>query len=126
MARFSDAQLIQIMEKAARRINRRLSLFNTSEEIAVDASGCISPNNGVFQDLVLLQAECMIAQVDINSDIQNGGLEVVDGEQSIDISSRPTLRINYLNSKYNPCEQLEEAIKDEQLKRAGNSAKMVW
>jgi hypothetical protein len=63
---------------------------------------------------------------DVNSGIQAGGLEVVDGEQSINTSSRGSQRLNYLNSNFNPCAELKQALLDEKLKRAGNSSKMVW
>lgn len=69
MARFSDAQLVIVMQKAARRLNRRLRLFSTANEISVDSFGNMTPsNNGALEDLLLLQAECLIANIDANTD----------------------------------------------------------
>ncbi len=128
MARFSDAQLVQIVVKSARRINRRLCLTGTVNEISVDASGCILPANNDFEDLVLLQAECIIINIDLNNDFNSsadgtgGGYMVRDGEQRFDsrgeASSRASSRTDYLNSPHSPCSELEKEIVKEKLKRS--------
>lgn len=121
MPRFSDQQLIQILQKAGRRINRRLCLENTSDEIVVDSSGCITPDSQRLHDLVLMQAECMLAGRDYVFDLNSGGagLFAKDGEQIIDTRAIGAVRAGYFNSKHGPCAELEEAIKLELLKRGG-------
>lgn len=126
MARFSDAQLVIVMQKAARRLNRRLRLFSTANEISVDSSGNMTPsNNGALEDLLLLQAECLIANIDANTDVTEGGLYVVDGEQTFDNRGKALARLSYLDSPANPCKELDEAIMDYQL-TTGFQGKLVW
>lgn len=135
MARYSDAYLLQVIEKAARRVNRRLCLTGTPEEIVVDSSGCITPQDGDIEDIVLLQAECMILQVDMNNDFTlsgdgtGAGYFVRDGEQSLDTrgeaASRANARSNYMNGKYNPCAELEKAIMIEKLNRS-DDMRDIW
>ena len=88
MPRFSNVQLIQIVTKAARRVNRELCLFGTADQIVIDSSTgeLTSPDDGSLEDLVLLQSECLISQRDYTFDLSEGliGLRVVDGEQSLD------------------------------------------
>lgn len=135
MARFSDAQLIQVLQKSARRINRELCLIGTTDELSVDASGTISPDDQALYDMVLLQAECMIMQIDMNNDFTSaadgagGGYYVRDGEQALDtrgeVASRAQARTNYLNSGYNPCAELQRAMLSEKLIRCGNPVD-IW
>lgn len=135
MPRYTDQYLLQILNKAARRINRRLCLTNTAEEIVVDSSGCITPADSDLEDIVLLQAECMIAQVDVNNDFATaadgagGGYFVRDGEQSFDtrgeIASRAKARIDYLDSKHGPCAELEREIVKEKLRRQSDM-RDIW
>ena len=113
MPRYTDQFLLQVLQKAARRVNRRLCLTTTTQEIVVDASGCITPADGDLEDIVLLQAECLILNIDINNDFATaadgtgGGYKVTDGEQTLDtkgeVASRASARTNYLNSEFNPC-----------------------
>lgn len=137
MPRFTNEQLIQVLEKATRRINRTLYLTGTDEELSVDASGNVYPSGNDLHDLVLLQAECMILNIDINSDFNGDGNSsssgwgrmVKDGEQMLDdrgeAASRANARTNYLNSQHNPCAELEKAIKLEKLRRM-DSMLDVW
>lgn len=126
MARFSDVQLIQILQKAARRVNRNLCLFDTTDEISVDNSGNVTPADGTLEDLVLLQAECMLISRDFNADLNNdtGGLFVKDGEQSIDTRQRTIARKGYIDSKFSPCGLYDREIKIEKLKRA--NGRLIW
>jgi hypothetical protein len=125
--RFTDGYLYGIIEKAGRRINRRLSLTSTTAPIVVDTSGNMtSPVDQDLADLVLLQAECMIANVDVNIDISTGGVYAMDGEQSLDSRARSVNRLAYLGNKYNPCAELEKAIMVEQLRRASDNFKDIW
>lgn len=127
--RFSDAQLITILGKAARRINRAIYLIGTTEEISVDASGEITPANLDLQDLVLLQAECMVVSRDVQSDLSaagGGGILFEDGEQTIDTRQRASARTTFMNSPYNPCAELKEAILIEKMNRSGDDGILVW
>jgi len=120
MPRFSDAQLLALLKKSARRLNRTLCLTGTSDEISIDASGCVSPDDQDLEDLVLLQAECLIASREYQSDLAgNGGLLVKDGEQTIDKRNGLLGRGTFFDSKYGPCAELAEQIKLEKLKRFG-------
>jgi hypothetical protein len=127
--RYSDSQLITILGKAARRINRAIYLIGTDEEISVDASGEITPANPDLQDLVLLQAECMIVTRDAQADLSStggGGIYFVDGEQTIDTRQRVGARASFLDSPHGPCAELKEAILIEKMNRAGDDGILVW
>ena len=121
MATFSDAQLIQIVIKAARRINRKLCLTDTTDEIIVSSSTgeITSPDNNDLDDLVLMQAECMIASRQFSETLLNGtaGLRVVDGEQTLDTRGSAIARGTFFDSEHSPCAELREAIINEKLKR---------
>lgn len=132
--RYTESQLVEVLQKAARRVNRSLSITGTSDELAVDASGNVTPDNQDLQDILLLQAECMIMQIDANYDYfgtggnAGGGYAVRDGEQSLDTrdGARASARANYMNTPYNPCAELAKEILDEKLRRANEAAKDIW
>ncbi len=133
MARFSDIQLIQILQKAGRRINRRLCLFDTADEITVDSGGNItSPaNDGALEDFVLMQAECMIAQRGAQEALIDGtdGVHIVDGEQTMDTRASAIARGTFFNSAHSPCGELEAQLKIEKLNRLMSGAgggKAIW
>jgi len=124
--RYTDAQLVGFLQKSARRINRILDLTDTTDEIAVSSSGVLTPTNTDFEDLVLLQAECLISTREVQADLSSGGGGVVvkDGEQNIDTKQRTASREAFYASPHNPCAQLELALKIEKVNR--NSGKLVW
>ena len=114
----SDAQYVQLIKKAARRINRELSLNGTTDEISIDATGeFISPDDDALRDLVILQVECLVNQREFNSELQNGtaGVMVNDGEQTVDTRQRASARSTQFNSDNSPCSQIKAAIKIEKL-----------
>jgi len=119
MPQFTDAELIAVIGKAARRVNRELCLFGTDDEISVDASGCLTPDDGTLLDLVLLQSECMVAGRNISLDlaVNGGGIRVVDGEQILDTRVRSSSRLDFFNSKFGPCAEYQNQIVIEKLKR---------
>jgi len=112
-ARFTDATLISILQKAGRRINRRLHLTGTSDQLSVSASGVVTPDNDDLEDMVLLQAECMIASREFQQELTDGtaGLLAVDGEQKLDTRGQTIGRGTFFDSTYSPCAELTEAVK---------------
>lgn len=126
MARYSDPQLLAILRKAARRINRRMNLTNTSEEITVLTDGSITPDDDDLKDLVLLQAECLIASREFQDDLGSGsvGVAITDGEQSVDTRQASVARGTFFDSPHSPCSELDKAIMLELMKRTGG--RMVW
>jgi len=115
-ARFTDAQIIQMAQKAARRLNRKLSLTGTGGEISISNAGEMTPDNGDLYDLVLLQVECMILNREISDEFSSGGvgggISIKDGEQSFDSKRSGNDRVDHLESKFGPCQELEDAIRD--------------
>jgi multidrug efflux pump subunit AcrA (membrane-fusion protein) len=123
----SDVQYAQLIGKAARRINRELSLLGTTDEISVTNSGeFINPDDDALRDIVVLQVECFVSQRNFSSELSSGtaGVRVVDGEQTIDTTSKAAAHKDYLNSPNSPCGQLQKAIDIEKLNR--NTGKLVW
>lgn len=121
MATYSDTQLIQIVIKAARRVNRNLCLFDTDDEIVISISTgeITSVDDGTFEDLVLLQAECLLSQRDYTLDLNTDqvGIKVVDGEQSLDNKAKGVARGTFFNSDFSPCALYAKEINIEKLKR---------
>jgi len=112
MTRYSNTQLIQILQKAARRINRELSLFGTSNEITVNNAGDMTPSDGALYDLVLMQAECMISSTDYSNELSDGGTGIMskDGEQVLDTRGSAVARGTFFDSPHSPCKELEKAL----------------
>lgn len=135
MATFSDQVLIDILIKAARRINRKLCLSGTDNEVTIDANGDMtSPDPNTHQDLydmVLLQAEYMISTREFQSELRDagGGVVVRDGEQTTDTTGAGIARGTFYNSDYSPCAELEKWIFTEKLNGQGGGAgpgRLVW
>lgn len=124
---FTDDQISGILDKAARRVNRVMSL--TDEEAVILSSGEFTQptETDELRDLVLLQAECMLVNRQAASDVMIGGsagIIVKDGEQSIDTTDQASAITDYFDSKFNPCAELEQAYQIAMLNR--NIGKMVW
>jgi len=118
--RFSDAQLIVILQKSARRINRVMCLTGTTSALAINTTtGEITPDDPDLQDLVLMQAECMISQTEYQTDLADGGigLLVKDGEQSMDTRGKGVARGTFFDSSNSPCSDLKAQLITEKLKR---------
>lgn len=122
--RISDSQIIVLIEKSARRINRILNITGTSDEILLDSSGNMTTSDNDLYDILLLQTECLIANRDMTYDInsQGAGLLVKDGEQQIDTSTRARIRADLL--KTGPCAELDKQLLFEKLKRT--SGYDIW
>jgi len=127
--RLTDTQYAAIVAKAARRLNRELSL-SAGAAITVDASGEITSSdpNGYFYDLTLLQAECMIAKREFNTELAGGGagIYVNDGEQTLDNRNAAQARTSFFNSDSSPCEELKEALDEYKLERSADFGKCIW
>lgn len=130
MPTYSDPQLIQILGKAARRINRRLCLFGTTSEVVIDGTGeFLNPiDDGALEDIVLLQAECMLSSREFTEGLRDGsiGIAVKDGEQNIDTKSLANARGSFFDSPHSPCAELEQAIKIEKINRVGAEGHNIW
>lgn len=125
---FSDTQLVLIVIKAARRINRRLNLLDTTDEIIVNATTgeVTSPDDDALDDLVMLQAECMIASRQFSEELTDGtaGTFMKDGEQILDTKTKGIARGTFYNSVHSPCEELKEAIALEKISRS--SGRLIY
>lgn len=121
MARLSNVQIIQIIQKAARRINRILSLTGTDNEIVINSSNgeITSPDDDDLRDLVILQSECMLAGRDVSYELNSGtaGILAKDGEQTLDTRQTTTARSNFFNSDFSPCAELQKQLNIEKIKR---------
>jgi len=135
MATFSDQVLIDILKKAARRINRKLCLSNTADEVVIDDTGdMISPDpdtNQDLYDLTLLQAECLISTREFQSELRDagGGVVVKDGEQTTDTRGAGIARGSFYDSPFSPCAELADWINTEKLNRMGGGGgpgRLVW
>ena len=137
MPLFSDPLLIQIVFKAARRVNRKLGLSNGPCEITIDpATGdMLTPDpatNEDLYDIVLMQAECLIAAREYQKELRDaeGGVLVKDGEQAVDTRAAGVARGTFYNSPYSPCAELKDCLRDMKLNGVcgdtGGPGKLVW
>jgi hypothetical protein len=137
MPHFSEPLLIQIVIKAARRVNRKLGLTCTQWEITIDpADGeMLTPDpdeNQDLYDIVLMQAECLISQREFQTELRNaeGGIMIRDGEQVVDQRAAGVARGTFYNSDYSPCAELKQCIRDMKLNgpgcQSGGPGKLVW
>lgn len=123
---FTDDQISDTLNKAARRVNRVLAL--TDGDAIVLSSGVFTQptETDELRDIVLLQAECMLMNRAATSDIITGaaGVVVRDGEQQIDTTDRSAAVTDLFTNKYNPCAELEQAYAVAMLNRS--TGKMIW
>jgi len=137
MPLFSDPLLIQIVIKAARRVNRKLGLTNGPCEISIDPTtgDLLTPDpasNEDLYDIVLMQAECLIASREYQQELRDasGGVVIRDGEQTVDTKSAGVARGTFYNSPYGPCAELAICLRDMKLNgvcnNKGGPGKLVW
>lgn len=127
--RYSDAQIIALLTKASRRLNRELG-FTQNDGIIIDSSGNLTSSDpdGFMYDLMLLQTECLMSKRDFTSDLNSGGAGIFihDGEQSIDNRNAASTRTSFFDSKNSPCEELKKALDEEKLRRSADYGKLIW
>ncbi|MHA2063195.1 MAG: hypothetical protein ACXABY_02320 [Candidatus Thorarchaeota archaeon] len=132
--RFSNQQLILLLEKAARIVSSDLCLMGT-DQITVDASGCVDNpvSDPQIEALVLMQTECLISQRDFSLELSAGtiGTLVKDGEQVMDTTKRAGARDSFFNSPYSPCAQYEKRLALVKLCRLDNKdsaggGRLIW
>lgn len=139
MPHFSDPLLIDIVIKAARRVNRKLCLSGTPCEITINpADGeMLTPDpveNQDLYDIILMQAECLLAQREYQIELRDadGGVLIRDGEQAVDTRAAGVARGTFFNSDHGPCAELKACLRDMKLNGAckaggvGGPGKMVW
>lgn len=125
----TDAQYVAFLVKASRRLNRALCLTNTVLEIVVNpvTGDMTTPiNEPDIEDILVLQAECLIIQRQVSEELQDGdiGIAIKDGEQSYDDSALVSLRTKHLDSDGNACKDLVDAIKFYKLNNQNSF--LVW
>ncbi|TFH25902.1 hypothetical protein E4G67_00150 [Candidatus Bathyarchaeota archaeon] len=135
MPAFSDPLLIEIIIKAARRVNRKLCLSGTTWEITINPStgDLLTPDpekNQDLYDIVLMQAECLISSREFQSELRgaDGGVLIRYGEQTTDMRGVGAVRGTFFNSTQSPCAQLDRCIKTAKMNSAlgGGAGKLVW
>ena len=126
MPKYSDAFLVSILQKSARKVNRKLCLTGTATALSVDNNGVITPDDEDLKDIVLLQAECLISQTEYQQDLRDNdaGVVVKDGEQTVDTTSAGVARGTFFNSPNSPCGELDKCIAFEKLRRS--SGFNIW
>jgi len=85
---FTDDQYELLLSKALNRLNRKLSLTGTTSELSINQTdGSIQPTpDASMQDLIVLQAECLIAK-NLRRTAIGKGIKVKDGPSSIDTTA---------------------------------------
>ena len=137
MPTFSNPLLIEIVIKAARRVNRKLCLFCTDCEITIDPStgDMLTPDpesckGQALYDIVLMQAHCLISMREFQSELRaaDGGVVIKDGEQTVDTRGAGVARGTFYDSDQSPCAQLDRCIKIEKMNsiNGGGAGKCIW
>ena len=126
---YTQAEYEMFVEKALNRINRRLRLIGTDNEMSFNTNtGLIDPDpDAAVYDLILMQIECMIVKRGRRIAIGKG-IRVKDGETEIDT----TAGFRGYNDLVNDiCGELDDAIEDYLANGAGDGgayqyAENVW
>ena len=136
MASFSDQVLIDILKKAARRVNRKLCLMGSDRIVIDDFGNMTQPdpetdNGQTLYDLVLLQAECLISTREYQEELRenSAGVLVRDGEQTVDTRGVGVARGTFYDSENSPCSELRRELMYEKMKRQGGGygpGNLVW
>ena len=107
---FTDAEYNDFVNKAVKRINRRLCLTGTSSQMVFDTgTGIITPApNDTFIDFLVMQIECFLVKRDRKTAVGKG-IKVKDGETSIDTTASFK---GFDDQIGNICGELSDAVDD--------------
>lgn len=107
---FTTGEFARFIDKAVKRINRRLCFTGTAAELTFNTlTGQISPvPDSTICDFILMQAECMISKRNFNVGIRKG-IRVKDGETEIDTTAGFGGFSDMIKSF---CGELDEAVKE--------------
>lgn len=107
---FTDTQFQQFTQKAINRINRRLCLTGTDDELSFDeGTGTITPTpNATIFDFIIMQIECFIVR-NLRKVAVGKGIRVRDGETEIDTTAGFGGHKDQVNDI---CGELEKAVED--------------
>ena len=128
---FTDSELTTFVIKAINRLNRRLELTGTDDELTFDTgTGTIVPTpNSTTQDFIVMQTECLLMKRDRRVAIGKG-IRVKDGETEIDTTASFGGWDNAVNDI---CGELDDAIEkfiadeDKELYRSAfREARNIW
>ncbi len=129
---FTDSEYNDFVNKAVKRVNRRLCLTGTSNQMIFDTgTGIITPApNDTLLDIIVLQIECFVVTRDRKTAVGKG-IRVKDGETEIDT----TASFGGFDQQVKAiCGELDEAVK-EFLRKAdkasfsdvvSNNADVIW
>jgi hypothetical protein len=123
---FTETQIEIFIVKSLNRLNRRLLLTGTTLELIFnDSTGTITPTpNADIQDLIVLQAECLITGSRQASAVSKG-IRVRDGDSEIDTTAGFG---GHNDVSRNLCGDLDKAIEDYlwNKKGAAQNGQIVW
>lgn len=107
---FTDVEFNDFVNKAVKRVNRKLCLTGTSDQMVFDeGTGIITPApNDTKLDIIVLQIECFVVTRDRKTAVGKG-IKVKDGETSIDT----TASFGGFNQQVRTiCGELDEAVSE--------------
>lgn len=107
---FTDAEYNDFVNKAVKRVNRKLCLTSTSDQMVFDTgTGIITPTpNDTLLDIIVLQIECFVVTRDRKTAVGKG-IRVKDGETEIDT----TASFGGFDAQVKAiCQELKDAVSD--------------
>jgi hypothetical protein len=102
----TDDQIRMFVHKAVVRLNRRLDAAGLSTVLAVDSNCNISFPDETLRDLVVLQAECLIAKRGHMEAVQKG-IRIKSGSDEVDTTAGFN---GHQSVVTNVCDELDEAF----------------
>lgn len=107
---YTSAEYNSFIDKAVKRVNRRLCFTGTSNRMTFNAdTGLITPTpNDTVLDILILQIECFVVTLDRKTAVGKG-IRVKDGETEIDT----TASFGGFDDQVKAvCEELKDAVSD--------------
>jgi hypothetical protein len=122
----TEENLRAFVHKAVNRLNRRLELVGLTTTLSVDSDCNINFPDNALRDLIVLQAECLIAKR-TQMEAVNKGIRIRSGTDEVDT----TAGFGGLESvTQSVCEELEAAFKDYAENAASDAVveggKLIW